>query len=461
MNIPAVVATPDPERTELDIPFIEEEHPDYLALNQGQRSAVEAVFQFLFSNDKEFMISGPAGTGKTHLMKFIMDHTLIEYQRACQLMGLRYVDYEIALTATTNKAAEVLAVTTGFPTGTIHSFLGLKVNDNYETGKSQIQKTKAWTVHQKKLIFIDEASMIDSELHRYILQGTDKTCKVIYLGDHCQMAPVFETISPVYKNPKRFVKLNQPMRNANQPALMALCSQLRQTVETLQFQPIQEVPGVIDYLDNNQAFDFVKQTFAQEDPPARILAFSNARVLEYNQYIRDLRGYPETFTVGEVLVNNNAFTMYQADTATILSVEREVKIEHVDPILDTRRADSSDPDSTFETYSVVFSWGKGSAYRADLPVDINRVRYLMNFYAKQKRWDRFYWLKNTFPDFRQKDAATVYKAQGSTYETVFLDLTNIGTCKHNDQLARMLYVGASRATTRLVLYGELPKRLFI
>jgi hypothetical protein len=41
---------------------------------------------------------------------------------------------------------------------------------------------------------------------------------------------------------------------------------------------------------------------------------------------------------------------------------------------------------------------------------------------------------------------------------VFLDLGNIGKCTDDDQVARMLYVGASRATTRLVLYGQLPAR---
>jgi ABC-type lipoprotein export system ATPase subunit len=47
-----------------------------LSLNQGQEEATNAVFQFLFSADNEFSVSGPAGTGKTTLMKHIFDHTL-------------------------------------------------------------------------------------------------------------------------------------------------------------------------------------------------------------------------------------------------------------------------------------------------------------------------------------------------------------------------------------------------
>lgn len=102
------------------------------------------------------------------------------------------------------------------------------------------------------------------------------------------MAPVFEQISPIYKNPKFFVTLAQPMRNRNQPALMSLCSQLRNTVERLDFRPILEVPGVIDYLTPQQAGDFVSSVFKDENPGCRILCYTNDRVQLYNQH----RGFP-------------------------------------------------------------------------------------------------------------------------------------------------------------------------
>lgn len=101
--------------------------------------------------------------------------------------------------------------------------------------------------------------------------GTDNTCKIIYLGDHCQMAPVFEKISPIYETPKGFTLLTQAMRNAGQPALMNLCTQLRHTVETLEFYAIEEVPGVIDYVSGDDAYQCIIDIFKVEDPSARIL----------------------------------------------------------------------------------------------------------------------------------------------------------------------------------------------
>ena len=65
----------------------EEGQDDFDLLNQDQQQAVQQIFQFLFSNEKEFMVSGPAGTGKTHLMKFVMRHTLDNYEGACALLG--------------------------------------------------------------------------------------------------------------------------------------------------------------------------------------------------------------------------------------------------------------------------------------------------------------------------------------------------------------------------------------
>lgn len=160
-----------------------------MQLNKGQEAASQAVFQFLIGDDKEFCLSGPAGVGKTFMLKHIMDNIMKEYEDACTLLNIDQKIQSIELTATTNKAADVLGVSTGHPTQTIHSFMNLKVFDDYTTGRSKLKKTPNWDVHSGKLIFIDEASMIDSDLHKVILEGTDNTCKIVYVGDHCQMAP--------------------------------------------------------------------------------------------------------------------------------------------------------------------------------------------------------------------------------------------------------------------------------
>jgi hypothetical protein len=428
-----------------------------MTLNADQEKTTGSFLQFLFSDNKEFIITGPAGTGKTYLMDHLLKVTLPEFYGTSFLMGKPVPEYEIVLAATTNKAAEVLYLATGINACTIHSHMNLKMKDNYKTGKSDVIRTNAWKVHTNQLIFIDEASMTDRQLYDFILSGTDNTCKIVYLGDHCQMAPVFEKISPIYKNPRFVSELKTPVRNANQPALMALCSQLRNTVETLDFKQIREVPGVVDYVTPQQAYNFIDNTFNVEGPSARILCYTNSRVIDYNSYIRALRGYPPTFTVGECLVNNTTIAV----GASLLRVEEEFKITRILTAPYSVKIDSNDPNSVMDVYDVeVMSNSTKVVFTLKLPASHDRFKQLIQYYSSQKNWNAYYDLKNTYPDMRQRDATTVYKSQGSTYDTVFLDLSNIGKCTHDDQLARMLYVGASRATTRLLLVGELPQRLF-
>lgn len=427
-----------------------------MQLNEDQEAAISAVFSFLMSDAREMNISGPAGVGKTFLMKKIANDVLKEYEHSCLLLGIKPINYEVVLTATTNKAAEVLALSTGFPVKTIHSHMNLKVQDDYTTGVSKITKTGSWVVHSRQIIFIDEASMVDRPLHKYLIEGTDSTCKIIYIGDHCQMAPVMETISPVYAGTVPTVHLTKPVRNAEQPVLQALCSQARDTVETLSFKPILPVPGVIDYLTDAEAQAYIDTVFKDEIQTERVLCYSNAKVQEYNTYIRALRGYPDLFTKGEILVNNTAFQIGK----DMLRVEQDVQVFDVLSSEYPIKIDPSDPDVEMMVYDLLighpgFSYG---SWTVKVPANPEHYKALLNYYSKQKNWTLFYKLKNGHPDLRAKAAATVYKAQGSTYDTVLMDLGDIGKCTKPDQAARMLYVGVSRARSRVLLYGDLPSR---
>lgn len=425
-------------------------------LNQGQQAAADAVLLFLFSSEKEFAVSGPAGVGKTYLMRKIMTDILKDYAEGCDAIGIKPINYSVALTATTNKAAEVLKESTGRHTSTIHSYLGLKVIDDFKTGITRIERTKSSDVKSNALIFIDEASMVDEATHRFLMSLTDDTCKIIYLGDHCQMSPVLEDISPVYRFEKQSALLTEPMRNANQPALVEVCKLLRTTVEEANFFHIPHVPGVIEYLDGDQAVDFINNTFKEEDADSRILCYTNTRVQEYNGYIRQLRGYPERFVKSEILINNVGMQIGERN----LSVEQELFVADVDH---TVKQIELEPGVYLDTYSAWLTSPNSknsSPFFVSIVCDREHYKKLMNYYARQKDWHKYFYLKNSFPDLRQKDASTVYKAQGSTYETVLLDLTNIGKCTNSDQLARMLYVGFSRAKSKVFIYGALPDRLF-
>lgn len=420
-------------------------------LNQGQQDAADGFFKFLFSKDKEMIISGPGGYGKTFLMGKLIDEILPNYHSTCQLMGIKSEYDDVVMTAMTNKAAEVLAHATGRPTSTIHSFMNLKVTDNFATGKSDLTKTKSWRVHQNTIIFIDECSMIDWPLLELIREGT-MNCKIVYVGDHSQLAPIMEPISPIYRANLQTFVLTQPMRNADQPALMAVCQQLRDTVETGVFKPIKVVPGVIDWLDGPAMEQEIHNEFINPDSKSRILAYTNNQVVAYNNHIRQIRQLQGTYTVGERLINNSAVIFPKG----IMSVEEEVEIVDLDPV--TRMIEIDD-DVFLEVQEATLKNKFGELYEhMPLPVNMEHYRQLIKFYQKAKRWSTYFKLKNSYPDLRPRDAATVHKAQGSTYETSFVDLDNLSTCRNPDLAARLLYVAFTRARNRVVLYGDLAPK---
>lgn len=425
-------------------------------LTKGQQAAADSFFHFLMGTDQMFVLSGGPGTGKTFCMQHISKTVMHEYESTCKLIGVEPEFTTLAFTATTNKAAEVLEHALGATVQTIHSYLALKVTENFKTGATTLEKTANWKVRTKMIVFIDEYSMIDTPLLDLIKEGF-VDCKLVFIGDHSQMAPVTEKCSPVFAevDPANFVFLTEPVRNADSPALVSLCLQLRDMVETKTFTQIGHVPGSVEYLNDEQMMAKLDEQFVQADTNTRILCYTNTRVEHFNAYIREIRGLPEHMVPGDKMITANNYTRGKL----ALNVEREVEIVSVDPILHSVGHNELFADGEpirFFNATVKLSFGEDFV----LQVPENKERWLLAIkeMASRKRWSDYFDLKNLCCDLRFKTACTVYKSQGSTYDEVFLDLGNIGTSWDAEQVARMLFVGASRARSKVYLFGRLPSR---
>lgn len=422
--------------------------PSNAILNQQQEEGAELFFQFLFSNEKEFGISGGGGVGKSFLLSHLIDRIIPRYHEMCEMLGMKPKYEEVELTSTTNKAADVLQTYTKRPVGTIYSFMNLKVEDDFTTGQSRVKQTGAWKVHERIIIFVDECSLIDTPLDQYIQAGTNE-CKIVYVGDHCQLAPITETLSPIYEPGRmKWVNLTQPMRTQI-PELLALNTQMRRTVETGVFEPIKIVPGIIDYLDDDQMQAHLMQTFGSQTDHSRVLGYTNRRVVLYNEWIREQRNLPSEFQVGEKLVNTTALRTKNR----MLSVEEEVEIIALGkPVAVTinNEVDLWVRPCTLQTPIDIVE--------VNLPADRQHYAELIAYYRKRKNWPQYYKLRNNYVDLRQRDAATGYKAQGSSYDTAYADLTDISVCHNPNQAARLLYVVFSRVRHRLFLYGSLAQK---
>lgn len=427
------------------------------ALNADQEAAAEFFFDMLFNdNVKEMAITGGAGKGKTFLISYLNDVVMERYYEMCSLLGVKPKYHEFHLTATTNKAAEVLSKTINKPARTTHSFFNLSVFNCYETGETRIKKSKAWTVHQNAIIVIDEGYQVDSPLRRLILEGT-QNCKIVYVGDAEQMNPIKEKISPV-ADPRNGIpsfELTIPMRNAGKPQLVQLCDDLRNAVKTLNFPTIQTFPDTIVYLSDEEAEQQICKTFANPVTDSRILCYRNARVNEINNFVRHIRGLPTEYQEGEFLICNSAHIPKNRDKSFQLSVEDEVLIDKLWPTQVLFINDDPNYPINVKAASLKNGYISGEFY---IPDDQTYIDQLSKYFKRNKMWPYFFWLQENLVDLRPRDASTVYKAQGSTLKSVFIDLTDISHHGVADKFARLWHVAASRAQETIYLFGELPEK---
>ncbi|KXJ59494.1 MAG: hypothetical protein AXW14_15450 [Alteromonas sp. Nap_26] len=414
-------------------------------LNDCQEKAIRALISFLLDpNQHEYVLEGYAGTGKTTLISHFLAN-LDKYQESYELLGHKWPTFEkTAITATTRKAARVLAETMDIEPLTIHSHLGLILRNNWGDGTTSLELSGKAEQLSNQFIIIDEASFIDDELKNYInyLAGD---CKVLYMGDPAQLISVNAEKSPIFDAGIPTVRLKTVMRNNG--TISELAKQYRETVESGIFKPPITDGYAVKHVTPEEFEDDICNTFRHHkfvpDKSAKVVAWTNNRVSAYNAFIRECRGVSEMITEGETLITNKPI-MESNSEMVCYGTDVPVKVKNV----------------TLTHMEGIQGYMVDLEKRKDLfvPIERWRVNVLMKRLAKEKKWKEYFHVKDQWGDLRPAYASTVHKSQGSTYDKVFIDLTDIGTCEEADAVARLLYVAVSRPSTQIVMCGELPPR---
>ena len=411
-----------------------------ITLNEGQEAAIGALVHFLQDpNEIAFKLTGYSGTGKSTMVSVFMDR-LPGIMKTLQLLNPKLPDLEVQLTATTNKAAENFAHITGMSAITIHSFLGLRVSTDFRTGVTTLEpKTR-----DKKagyLLFIDEYSYVDSQLLDYIFKLTER-CKVIFIGDPAQLTPVKSKGCPVAEAKFPEAKLTQVVRQAEGNPIIELSTKFRNTVNTGEFFAFVPDGENIIHLPREKFNDEVEREFSRPDwrnNDSKVLGWTNKCAIGYNNLVREVvKGTPD-FQVGDYAICNKFLSVGKS---TSFKTDQLVCITGV-----------SEPTAK---YGVA-----GREYRLDgsvpvfVPASLPEKTKFISSSRAAGEYGRADEAENKWGDLRAASACTVNKAQGSTYDRVFIDLDDIGRCNSGDQIARMLYVGVSRARHQVFLTGDL------
>lgn len=415
-----------------------------ITLNSCQQSAVGDFIKFLMNpNQSEIVLSGFAGTGKTTLVSYILDN-LDKYQKAAKALGnTMVIPHEIAITATTRKAATVVAESLGLEAKTIHSYLGLTIKNNYKTGENDLVLRPDASPKHNCLIFIDEASYINSKLLTYIRNLTTG-CKVVFMGDPCQLLPQNSHSSPVFDGKIPTSKLTTVMRNGG--AIAALAAQYRETVLSGIFTYPEIDDKDVIHVDGVTFQDMINDQYSSNtfkpDQSAKILAWTNARVQDYNMHVADVRGITERFPKGEVFITNKP--IMNSKQKVLYQTDARVTVAYSEPAI----------QKEIKGYTVRLTNG----YTLFVPEEKRDEKALLKSLARDKSWGDYFEIQNSWGDLRPAYASTVHKSQGSTYETAFIDLYDIGRCNNPYDVSRLLYVAISRASKQVVLYGGLPDK---
>lgn len=412
-----------------------------ITLTNCQLAATEKFKRFINTpSKKEFILSAGAGFGKSFLIKYLVDE-INKANDANELLKVPKVINNIAFLAPTHKAAGVLSEFTGEPVITIHAAFSLMRIFDRETGEQKFVRNpkKSVLFGKNTLLFLEESSMISTELLTMMKKNMPPGCRIVWIGDSLQLPPVNEVASPVFQNDIDTAELNTPIRFDN-PELEDLTLECRKAVKEKRLPKLKPSAHVeIVGLD-----DFKKEILHQNHlgTDCKVIAWTNKVVNAYGKMIhKELYG-SKIYNVGQKIVVNKRFTSQNG--AVVFQTQKELTITE-EPTAITRDIDGN----PVEMYEITTDIGTFT-----VPIVKLHVTNALKDLKENKEWHAYYRLLDTIGNINNNYSITVHQSQGSTYNTVFVDLHNIMRNSNFDEMIRLLYVALSRASHRVVIYGR-------
>ena len=356
-----------------------------LKLSPGQVEACDKIYDWFKNGDsKTFVLAGYAGTGKTTMAKEI-----------ARLIG------NVHFCAFTGKAANVLREKGCRGASTIHGSI-YKLERIKETGKMIFTLNTESIIEKKKLIIVDEYSMLPKEIIEDLALFN---VKILYLGDNFQLPPVFGVCPLV---PDHF--LTEVHRQALDNPILRAATMVREDGrlggfvkgDRFSFLPEHEV-GPEEYVDADQ-----------------VIVGYNATRTKYNARFRKIYGrtskYPQAGDKMICLKNNTEQGLFNGMMGVC----------------------SGDAEFTMTPGTVMFN----------MEVDgLDRVI--------KRCWDGDFLGKDTrsapreFDRFDYAYAITCHKSQGSEFNNTLVRMEPVGKTEVDKQ--KWVYTALTRAKEKLTL----------
>jgi len=442
-----------------------------------QTNAYNSCMEFVKTPAPNMMtISGYAGTGKTAMMRVLVD-------------DLEQLKYKVVCTAPTNEAVRVLAKLTGKKYNkTIYSLLGLQLVE--EDDREPILKSNGDSkLPGFDVVIVDEASMIHYDLFvaiQYELMMCSR-CKMIFVGDPAQLPPVKDPLkeSMVFTTKTiPIVYLTEIQRTAKDNPILVAATLIRNNLKTKTdlFERITKVNGIsgIEFTEMPQDFldkvldDFQSDEYKKNNDYVRLLAYTNRTVDGFNDLIRKKiwnNESPPEFIIGEKLIVDTPVVNHNRSFREVIyNVGERLEVLDAKIIKDTalgvdywelyvinKEALNEDEIKPY-TLSIVCKphidmfRQKTSKIAVQckkklLEVDCNADGISKKRYTNAEAWKPYFNVKNRFHKVRYNYALTVHKSQGSTFERVYVVEMDINKLNWDDiERNKLKYVAFTRAS---------------
>lgn len=337
--------------------------------------------------------------------------------------------------------------------------------------------------------------------------------KIIFIGDRKQLPPVGESESLIFKNiPDKYefhILLDEIMRTKYQD-IKEVCSIIRNWDQKdklfTSLVPIHNKKSKVksfklyrsnsNYTETSWFKKFINCLNCNDIPI--ILTWKNIISDEYNKLIRKYvhkSSNIDNYIIGDYAMFNNYYSspvdgtnFYTSDMIKILEIDIEEKM-----LFEWEKLLIEKPNSPIdESYNVIVNKiiNLKNKFKVDILTverihsdiisilhndtyiiqtihrdDLDAYHQLLNdtkkyieiFFKKYKSetltnklWDIYHKkLINPYAEINFGYSITVYKSQGSTFETVFVDIEDINSLRDMDELQKALYTAAGRASSDL------------
>ena len=438
----------------------------YDDLTESQRSACDGIVNFILGprQEPEKILTGYAGTGKTTVIAIAVKRALEQSE------DLKRSD--ILLAGPTHKACGVIeqsfqSTGLGIEADTYAAMLGMRSDFDKNTGEEFFRPDpgapESFSKHS--IVIADEGSQASRSLKALIDDRVGLFQRIIWIGDRAQLPPIEDPPedlegmheSPVFKLPGW--DLTEVVRYNGGLAHFAEAIRMNLEAET--------PPSPLDYADDKTVFtrspatwraDLLKRfktdEFIENPDSLRVLAWRNKTVAVYNDLIHRARygdNAPE-FCPGETVVATKpcleeprvlgvppVVLLPNGAEATIDSAQRGVWLEI--PVWFLECVTSLGREIRLR---VVSKEGQSCYQRKVQGLKRTAVQ------NKGSAWAKYFNFLEEFHPISLAPALSVHKSQGSTFENVFVDNSDISMCRgdyHRRVLSNKLsYVAATRAS---------------